>query len=85
MKKNGITTEGERVRRGYPWAEVGFCKLNNAIITEQYVQGWGDGGEKGTTERQKVKNTATSARFRSFLSMLFFAPVPPISRIVPSI
>lgn len=54
MKTDGITTEGERVRREgcYPWAEVGFCKLNSALITQQYVQGWGDGGEKRTTERQ---------------------------------
>lgn len=53
MKTGGITTEGERVRReSYPWAEIGFFKLNNAIITEKYVQGWGDGGEKGTAERQ---------------------------------
>lgn len=53
MKTDGITTEGKRVgREGYPWAEAGFCKLNNTIITQKYVQGWGDGGEKGTTERQ---------------------------------
>ena len=53
MKTDGFTTVGKRVRReGYRWAEAGFCKLNNAIITEKYVQGWGDGEEKGTTERQ---------------------------------